>query len=444
MARIPLSQLGQGTSHGSNISTSPRSSSDKENRRQSVTKRTSAQMARTPQASKRRRLTDRTSSIQSQVPSSQRNNGTKFYDPDQPEAERRAVRRGLRDLSSNLNDSHAEFMQSGNDGLYRTVLQANELFTQVKQTSDATLDSRLLVQAADASHKKTAQLALGDSTAGIDIDEFVSKCISYMRSGPDLSEGSAEDTMRGRSRNHRSQRDPNDSDEENHGDAMNWDWLGRSACFPFSARPVVSGWLLGPLSVQKRTRQLTQRTGRERFDQTEAVQPQELRQADLGQQESANLTEICSKINKLLADTQKNAESKVNWILSQEEDPSEERLQEVMDENCIADDGGIPLFRFCVNPRSFGQSVENLFYISFLVRDGHVALNTDTRGLPTLISTAPFAPNEAQRMGIQKHQAIFTLDFDTWRDMIETFNIKECIIPHREEVQEETGQTWYG
>lgn len=41
----------------------------------------------------------------------------------------------------------------------------------------------------------------------------------------------------------------------------------------------------------------------------------------------------------------------------------------------------INLFKFIINPHDFGQSVENMFYLSFLIRDGKCALelNEDTR-----------------------------------------------------------------
>ena len=35
------------------------------------------------------------------------------------------------------------------------------------------------------------------------------------------------------------------------------------------------------------------------------------------------------------------------------------------------------MFRLIINPESFGQSVENLFYLSFLIRDGKAALEFD-------------------------------------------------------------------
>ncbi|KAE8378596.1 Nse4 C-terminal-domain-containing protein [Aspergillus bertholletiae] len=433
-------------------SSSPEPSSDKENRRTSsrVEKRSQVSTMSSATSAKRQRLSNRASNIQSgsqsQVTPSQQNHDKQFFDPDQDEKERRRVRKGLRDLTRELHDSRSEYMQPGNHGIRDTIQKANEYFQEVKQTADATIDSRLLVSAADLSYKKTAHLVLGDASASIDVDEFVSKCISFMRGAPGDPQTMPSSTQRRRGQvSSRIQADPNDSDEDQ-GDAMNWDWLGRSACLRHNARPSISGFLLGPLSVQKRTRQFTQRRARERIDPSQAVRPQELQEEDLDRQESSNLTTMCTSINKLLARTQNMGQDAVDGLLSQlEEDPTEEMVQEVMAKHHVADDGGVPLFHFCINPRSFGQSVENLFYVSFLVRDGTVGIQVDSRELPTLHAAKPYAPNEAQKKGVQKHQAIFSLDFETWRDLIEVYDIKESIIPHREEEQHEnTGRGWYG
>jgi hypothetical protein len=240
-----------------------------------------------------------------------------------------------------------------------------------------------LVNIAALSHKKTEQLSLGATSASIDVDEFVSKCISFMRRGPNNAAAQSHGTQSRRGRGGHTQRDSDASDDD-YGDAMNWDCLGQAACFPHNARPAVPGWLLGPLSVQKRVRQQTQRRAAERMDLSQAVQPQELKQQDLGGQESANLTEICSQINKLLAKNQSLRGKNAEMELENTPNVTAEQAQAIMDKHWIADDGGIPLFRFCINPDSFGQSVENLFYVSFLVRDGTIGVSTDSRGLPTL------------------------------------------------------------
>ncbi|OXV08254.1 hypothetical protein Egran_03983 [Elaphomyces granulatus] len=402
-------------------------------------------------ATKRRRLAEGSSNLgrQSQDLRSQQPSDKDFYDPDQDENERRRIRKELRVLTQELRDCRAEYLQAGNRGIVDTLQRANEIFVHVKQTSDATVDSRLLVNAADLSYKKSAQLVLGDATAGIDVDEFVSKCILFMRRGPEDVTSAIGGTQRRRQRAQaRSHRDDEESGDDEEGDALNWDWLGRAACLPHNIRPSVSGFLLGPLSVQKRTRQQTQRRARERIDPSQVVQPQELQEEDLDKQETSNLTVLCTNINKLLLKTQLAAQALVNKELGPlGEDVNLEILQEVMNKHNIADDGGVPLFRFCINPRSFGQSVENLFYVSFLVRDGSVGVSTDSRGLPTLLAAKPYAPNEAQKKGIQKHQAVFSLDFKTWRELVDTFGITESVIPHRQEeeqIRNERRRGWYG
>lgn len=47
------------------------------------------------------------------------------------------------------------------------------------------------------------------------------------------------------------------------------------------------------------------------------------------------------------------------------------------------------MFKFIINPNDFAQSVENLFYLSFLIRDGVCALEMDEETLEPLICASP-------------------------------------------------------
>lgn len=275
-------------------------------------------------------------------------------------------------------------MAADSTGLLETVNKANNLYKTVKQTSDATLDSRLLVSTGDIAARRSVQLKAGGTSVGIDVDDFVAKCVSFMRKIS--AEDGSQPHMSTQQRRHRRDASADDSGAEgghDEGDEMNWEYLGRRVCFPNNVRPPVSGFLLGPLSVQKRVRQQTQRRERlKKQDPRDAVRPEELQSKDIERVENANLTSQCKNIAALLDATQNEREARVRDDAT--EDMTEEQIVALMHKHGIAINGGVSFFEFVVNPRSFGQTVENMFYVSFLIRDGQAGILTDGDGLPTL------------------------------------------------------------
>lgn len=374
-------------------SPTPSASSDKENQYQPSRANTSME-----HAAKRRRTGDQNGTTARQAPSSRvdANPDLQFYDPNQNIEERRQVRKGLRELNKEAVDLRQEWLAPQSTGLRDAVVRADALFTSVKQTSDATIDSRLLVTAGDLAYKKTQHITLGDGAQGIDVDEFVSKCIGFMNragGGPGSDENRPSNTQRQRRRRATQANDSDDEDEQgpDAGDALNWEWLGARACFPSNSRPATPGFLLGPLSLQKRAR--AQRARRERLQRQgrgEAVRPDELKAADLQQAESSTLTAICTKIHDNFKSVLLRGWAKVAEESS--EDPEQEEVQRLCEKHFITEKDGVHLFRFALHPTSFGQTVENLFYVSFLIKDGHLGVDMDNYGMPTLREFSPTSP----------------------------------------------------
>jgi len=357
-------------------------------------------------------------------------------------------------------------MAADSTGLLDTVNKCNDLFKIVKQTSDATLDSRLMVTTGELSARRARQTKIGGASQGIDVDEFVGKCLSFMRKGAGQNGASLAGTQR------RRQRDNDESgaeDSQDEGEELDWELFGRRACFPYNIRPPVSGFLLGPLSLQKRVRRQTQRRARlQRQDPRDAVRPEEVKVKDLAQLENSNLTVLCTKYRTLLHKTTNEAEAKV--MAEASDDMTEVEVRELMHKNGIAENGGLPLIHSTFNPRSFGQTVENLFYLSFLIRDGYVKIDRDAWMGPTLrksiegchVNRHPLLlplltyilldwafghdEKEIQDGDVNRRQAVFHLDYDVWESVVDTWEIENSIIPHRD--MDEGTQVgvngWYG
>lgn len=267
--------------------------------------------------------------------------------------------------------------------LVETINDANSVFKEVKQTNDATLDSRLLVNLSDLAYKKSAQLVLGDATSGIDVELFLSKCITYMRNGGPAGDQEPSRSQRRRRQAHYESDNEDEDEDDDGGEALDWECLGQHACFPYNSRPAVPSFLLGPLSVEKKQRALTQRRVRQTKDSAaREARPDQLSKEDLTQSSENQLTTICSRIHRSLkahcAKAIRAIESSGLTNLESED------AKEFLKEERITSTGGPSLFDFVVNPNSFGQTVENLFYVSFLIKEGVVGVENDGDELPTL------------------------------------------------------------
>ncbi|KAK3394256.1 Nse4 C-terminal-domain-containing protein [Podospora didyma] len=361
------------------------------------------------------------------------------YDPDQSMQERRALQRDMRDMMSKMRENPDEFLQSDPKALLDYLNQADNIIRNVKQTTEATIDSRGLVIAADLSARRVQRLTSGGVGNGIDVDEFVSKCVTYMTHGRGIEDDEAEEL----SSTQRRRRQPvnrgalgSDDEEEvgDEGDMMNWSHLGRFAAVPSVRRPAVPGFLLGPLSIEKKTRRQGKRSAPFKVSNLREVRPQELQAEDLKKSDKNDLPAICKKIYERLELVQRNAQDAAEDEIGSNDDITEEQQAEILDRHSLRSTGGIDLMRFVINPDSFGQTIENMFYVSFLVREGSIRVDFDDNGLPAL---EPVPKNSSQNTrsnhGAMRHQAIMSIDMPIWKDIIDAFNIKEPIIPHREE-----------
>lgn len=106
-----------------------------------------------------------------------------------------------------------------------------------------------------------------------------------------------------------------------------------------------------------------------------------------------------------------------------------ELLQKEKDENKT-----LNMFQFAINPESFPQSVENLFHLAFLVKDGLASTNELDKqsSIPIVkISKPPTVQESGAGLSERRQQCVVAFDYDAWEKLKEGLKITQSIVPNR-------------
>lgn len=94
----------------------------------------------------------------------------------------------------------------------------------------------------------------------------------------------------------------------------------------------------------------------------------------------------------------------------------------------------VDYYKFVINPYSFGETIENMFYISFLVKDGTQRLRIDPQsGYPKIVRISRQERDDhlLQRSELETKQVIGRLDYSVWQRLVHVLEIKEPYIKRR-------------
>ncbi|CAJ0909073.1 18487_t:CDS:2 [Entrophospora sp. SA101] len=149
--------------------------------------------------------------------------GSNIYDPDQDKNEKRWLRKEYRSLI----EETEEYLRPDSDGLEKNIAKANELYEKVKNTHEATLDSRLLVLSSDLGLQKARRMRLDNNC--FDTEDYISKVVGRLK--------------------------VRNADNE---DYYDWKKIGKLAA-QSTLRVPTTGFILGPLSIEQKERQKTVR-----------------------------------------------------------------------------------------------------------------------------------------------------------------------------------------
>uniref|UniRef100_A0A1I7YRR1 Non-structural maintenance of chromosomes element 4 n=1 Tax=Steinernema glaseri TaxID=37863 RepID=A0A1I7YRR1_9BILA len=102
----------------------------------------------------------------------------------------------------------------------------------------------------------------------------------------------------------------------------------------------------------------------------------------------------------------------------------------------VHDDEPIPFFKFAVDPNDFSQSVENIFHLSFVVKDANarLALNeeTDELEIRKVSKSERLMLQADDRSKSDTNQMFCGFDYYTWKKLIRKYDLKgkKPMIPH--------------
>lgn len=284
--------------------------------------------------------------------------------------ERRQLTRKYRGLIKRFEELKSAPEENTLASLTEGVTEASNLFSKVKGTYEASLDSKVLLLTSELGCQHARNLIIDGQV--FDRSTYLRCLQGYLGINPLLSSQTPAQTT--------------EDDDDNR-----WNKLGALASRCMNRVPTID-FMLGPLNIQNQKRRKITRT-KDLGQAKEITKPQTLLQSDISKQEEGTPGSVLHVYNIL---------HKV---------------------------GPINLFEFIINPYHFGQSVENLFYLSFLIRDGKARISMS--GDHPMVQTAQPPSSNDYSKGLQKRQLVMELDSYSWARLIEVFNIKKPIIPDR-------------
>ncbi|GFZ50233.1 hypothetical protein JCM24511_07989 [Saitozyma sp. JCM 24511] len=320
-----------------------------------------------------------------------------FVRPDAEE--KRRLGTGYQTMQSQAEDMKANLANISARDLTASLKRQSKLFSAVRDTGTAALDAKLLSTLGETAVAYARQRQLESSS--FDVDEMLLRVKALLgrhalEEDQDLDEDELEESDPAGRRRHGAPGGP----------LGNWEKLGWMAA-GLTRRVPGMEFMYGPLAVSHKKRTVARRARRRSLPPEE--RPQEIETSGKGAKD----------------DTLANVRM-VSKVLSQLD----------------SEGTGVNLFRLVLNPESFGQTVENMFYLSFLVRDGRAGIEVGEDGEILVRQTQPHDPDIDG--DVPKNQAVVELDVETWEDAKRVFDITESAIPHRVYEQLAIGaNTWY-
>ncbi|XP_069844303.1 non-structural maintenance of chromosomes element 4 homolog A [Dipodomys merriami] len=292
----------------------------------------------------------------------------------------RQIRHQYRALINSVQQNREDILNAS-DKLTEVLEEANTLFNGVSRAREAVLDAHFLVLASDLGKEKAKQLR--SDLSSFDMLRYVEALLTYMGINPLEAEEFIRD---------------GDSSDLELIVYDSWTIPGKTAENTFNKTHTFH-FLLGSIQGEfPLPKPRIDRPRRARTIEEQRAMPAQLKCMEESHQEA----------------TEKEVERILGLLQTYfREDP----------------DTPMSFFDFVVDPRSFPRTVENIFHVSFIIRDGFARIRLDQDRLPIIEPVNINDESEAIDHHTQiRNQGIIALSYRDWEEIVKTFEISEPAI----------------
>ncbi|XP_037660923.1 non-structural maintenance of chromosomes element 4 homolog A [Choloepus didactylus] len=333
-------------------------------------------------AAPERRVAQERPSLEEAEPS---DSGDEGVDPASLEADTdhglcRQIRHQYRALINSVQQNREDILNAS-DKLTEVLEEANTLFNGVSRAREAVLDAHFLVLASDLGKEKAKQLR--SDLSSFDMLRYVETLLTHMGVNP----LEAEELIR-----------DEDSSDFEFIVYDSWKISGKTAENTFNKTHTFH-FLLGSIQGEAPVpKPRVDRPKKVRVIEEQRAMPAQLKRMEESQQEA----------------TEKEVERILGLLQTYfREDP----------------DTPMSFFDFVVDPHSFPRTVENIFHVSFIIRDGFARIRLDQDRLPIIEPVNINEESEGIDQNTQtRNQGILALSYRDWEEIVKTFEISEPVI----------------
>ncbi len=335
-------------------------------------------------------------------------------DSGQTEAERRELRIKQRALKAKIIDERSELSEQiadVNSGKFEdTRNENNKLYKNVNYTRESVLDSENIELLASRAARQADKLI---ETPRYDVNKLVSKLKTKC------------------------------SDD---GVYFNWRLFGREVGSMFNSTPSHVSFMNGPLDAEyeAKQRKKAERRKRTNVDDVEEKEVGTVQQKKRSKDQD-KLSAAERNVDQMKKLVEKHSVENNNLHVEEAEKEFNKSYTEWTKEERSAfnkmhpDPDQVEAVPFLFNPNSFTQTVENIFSLSFLVKNGDAKVKvkkpeecvSENQKPGLYIKYFDAKKEEKRSKQRQKRQAIVSLSMADWKALVNAHQVKESVVPHR-------------